>query len=165
MNDDDETVTAYHEAGHAVIAWALGAKITALGLSQASEFDDDEQGLPRSFGQCHISWGCVSSESPDQKMRELMTSLAGPVAEQIYTGDKLDLAACAMDFATAGNRLQGLPQDRVTRVRNAALTQLRRALNQETYWAAVSALADEILVGDELESEHVESIIAFWLDR
>lgn len=165
MIDDDETITAYHEAGHAVIAWALGARVTALGLSQATEFDDDPDGLPRSFGQCHISWGRVAAESPDQKMRELMTSLAGPIAEKIYTGDAIDADACAMDLATARDRLRGLPADRVARVWNAAVTQLNRALNQELYWAAVSALADEIQLGDELEPEQVESIITFWLDR
>ncbi len=30
--DDDETLTAYHEAGHAVIAYALGGTVDSLAV-------------------------------------------------------------------------------------------------------------------------------------
>tara|TARA_R110002073_G_scaffold2801_17_gene17973 strand:+ start:23888 stop:24085 length:198 start_codon:yes stop_codon:yes gene_type:complete len=51
LNDDDETLTAYHEAGHVVVGYLLGAQIEEVRLD--SMIDDD---LPRRFGDCLVNW-------------------------------------------------------------------------------------------------------------
>ena len=76
---DDETLTAYHESGHAVIAYALGG--TIQGMQLGGEADD---WLPARFGECRIQWGRVDPDLDWQRKREILTILAGPVVEMVY---------------------------------------------------------------------------------
>ena len=68
--DDEETLTAYHEAGHAVIGYALGGVVDSLQLG--GEADDQ---LPRRFGECRIRWGRVD---PHRRLASATRSSNGP---------------------------------------------------------------------------------------
>lgn len=57
---------AYHEAGHAIMAWLYGAKILSINTRDNNEI-----------------WAEVSLEWPDDELICAMISLAGPMAEAI----------------------------------------------------------------------------------
>ena len=76
---EDQTATAWHEAGHAVVGFALGGKVESVQLG--GEADDF---LPERFGDCVVNWGPVLAGSDWQRQREVMTVLAGPVGEMLY---------------------------------------------------------------------------------
>src|SRR6056297_1536604 len=89
-SDEEEIHTAYHEAGHAIVGCALGAHIDSVCLSQASAFDDLDDGLPLRFGECIVNWGRVDPDHTWQQHRELLVILAGPVAELLYRREDAD---------------------------------------------------------------------------
>ena len=163
MLDDEETWTAYHEAGHAVVGYALGGAIESLQLG--GEGDPE---LPARFGDCRINWGRVDPQVDWQRQREILTLLAGPVAEIIYRGEPFDPAffgAWQDDWRRAWEIGAAFEDDRRRRSEVLWLLMLRleHLVRSERCWPAVSALADELLAHEFLEQEQVEEILAFWI--
>lgn len=160
---DDETLTAYHESGHAVVAYALGG--TVQGMQLGGEADD---WLPVRFGECRIQWGRVDAGLDWQRKREILAILAGPVAEMVYRDEPFHPAfygpwkhdweqawrTATAIWADEGHRMAAL--DKI-------MVELRRQVQVERVWAAIAALADELLTHELLEEECVEDILAFWL--
>ncbi|MEO0444737.1 MAG: hypothetical protein AAF191_01540, partial [Verrucomicrobiota bacterium] len=70
--------TAYHESGHAVQAYALGAEIESLSL------EPDAEDL--SHGSITIHWHNVAFTDVQVSRSEVRIALAGPAAEMIYDG-------------------------------------------------------------------------------
>lgn len=168
---DDDTLTAYHESGHAVVGFALGASIEQI---QLGGFDDEDH-LPRRFGECRVKWGRVelSKTGPKtdwQLQRELLTMLAGPVAEMIYRGEPVHPALDGPsqgDWAQAWERCREFmpsPQLR-TRLLEQLTVALRNALERDTWWAAVAAVADELLAHELLDREQTDETLRFWIQR
>ncbi len=165
--DDEDINTAYHEAGHAIIGCALGAQIQSVSLSQASAYDDSDDGLPRRFGDCIVNWGRVDPDHRWQHQRELLTILAGPVAEWVYRGkgdDEIDPASWELDWQHAqhyAQRLDVRPKNQLQILRNV-VERLQFVIAREPAWPAIAALADELMLGDVIEAEHVAELIRFW---
>ena len=162
---DDETLTAYHESGHAVIGYALGGKIDSIQLW--GEADDS---LPERFGDCRVNWGKVSGENDWQRQREIMTVLAGPVAEMIYRGEKLHPAAYGPwqhDWQTAMSIGLQMTRDasKCTRLMESIIVELHRHMQNEPCWPAIASLADELAAHEMLEEEQVAEVLEFWLSR
>lgn len=160
--DDDETLTAYHEAGHAVIGYALGGLIEAVNLG--GEPDD----LPRRFGDCRVNWGPIDVASDWQLVRELLTILAGPVAEMIYRGERLHPAVFGPwqhDWRIALERSNVLRGDLRTRTRllEQLIVELHDRMKSDQCWAAVAAVADELLAHEFLEADQLADTLAFWI--
>ena len=161
--DDEETLTAYHEAGHAVIGYALGAEIDHVQLGGES---DDE--LPERFGECLVNWGQVDPQCGIQQQSELMTMLAGPVAEMIYIGEMLHPAHvgpwqgdwqqawqhCASTFPDSKKRRRLLDQ---------LIVELHRRISRPDCWAAIGAVADELLAHEYLDREQLADTLRFWV--
>ncbi|MEO1524799.1 MAG: cell division protein FtsH [Planctomycetota bacterium] len=161
-DEEEETITAYHEAGHAVVGYALGAAIESIGLyAEADDF------LPERFGDCHVNWGRVDPNANWQIQREILTILAGPVAENIYRGESLHVPSYPPwrhDWQLAVHRTHAMADPlRQAKLLNAALALLERHLRDDHCWAAVAAVADELLAHEYLEGDQIADALAFWI--
>ena len=159
---DDETLTAYHESGHAVIAYALGG--TVQGMQLGGEADE---WLPARFGDCRIQWGRVDPDLDWQRKREILTILAGPVVEMVYRDEPFHPAFFAPwkhDWEQAWRTATPMWTDEKQRMAalETIIVELRRQVQMERVWAAIAALADELLAHEVLEEESVEDILGFW---
>src|SRR5947209_1589262 len=76
MGQPEREATAYHEAGHAVIALALGRPVAHVSIRPSREF----QGLC-AFGKA------VFRPSEDWLEREILIALGGVAAEARFSGD------------------------------------------------------------------------------
>lgn len=163
--DDDETLTAYHEAGHAVIGYALGGRIESISLG-----GDGGEDLPTRFGDCRINWGPVDATADWQLQREILTLLAGPVAEMIYRGEKLHPAffgPWVQDWQSALDRAERFAADgqRRTRLLEQLIIQLHEQMQHDSCWATIAAVADQLLAHEYIEEEELAQTLAFWLGR
>ena len=157
----DPEIVAYHEAGHALVAWQLGGRVRLVTI------DPENDDGPAREGGTEIRWR--RSDGDRELARKLVhVSLAGPVAEMLYTGDPYHpglVAEWAADWRDAWEAAELLLPDE--RQRLAYLEQisleLYRRLNDESQWAALAALADNLLAHETLEREEIEEIFGEWL--
>ena len=161
--DDEETFTAYHEAGHAVIGYVLGAQIESVGM-----YAEADEWLPERFGDCRVNWGRVRVDCDWQAQREILTMLAGPVAEMIYRGEAIHPATFAPwqhDWQWAWERSSRMFRDPQRRMPflNAVIISLRQHLNDELCWAAVAAVSDELLAHEYLDADQLADTLSFWI--
>ena len=78
----DLELTAYHEAGHAVAAVALGARVRLITL----EPEAPDEGRPR-MGETQVVWTPGKFSDREARERGVQVALAGPVAEMLYSVD------------------------------------------------------------------------------
>jgi hypothetical protein len=166
MSDDD--VTAYHEAGHAVMGVYLGGQVKRVCLAPESSVDQNED-FP-SYGDTVIAWPVSPFTDQQHAEREIRTALAGPVCEMIYSGNDVEVlthAETAADWHIATDRVKSMiaePEKQVAYL-SRTLIELVEFFKDDSLWAAVSALADELQVHDELESDMIHATVGFWLRR
>ena len=157
---DEEEITAYHEAGHVVMALKLGGQIVHATLEPPND-----DGLQR-YGETVTSWRGMGRDS--LLMAEIAVSVAGPISEMIYTGERGELSECpewCADWATSLERALLLCSSH-----HAALKLIEKTRRQtETYfstdsgWAAVAAIADLLLAHDTVEHDICYDEVHFWL--
>ena len=161
--DDEESLTAYHEAGHATIGFALGGKVEAIQLGGESEVSGVRQ-----YGDCKIAWHAVGSDLDVHCQREILTTLAGPAAEMLYAGREIALRSFGpweQDYHTAWFLLDRFPisSNEKDKLLKNLIQQLKSILDEDDCWAAVAALADALLAHEYLEAEETEEILSYWL--
>ena len=159
---DEETLTAYHESGHAVIGYALGG--TVQGMQLGGEEDD---WLPARFGDCRIHWGRVDPNVDWQRKREILTVLAGPVAEMVYREESYHPAVFGPwkhDWELAWCTATPMWGDERQRMRGleSIIVELKRRIQLEQIWAGGAARADELVAHEMLEEERIEDVLSFW---
>ncbi len=155
-------LTAYHEAGHAFMATCLGAKVRSVTI----EPDDDDG--PERFGDTQIVWRRARLTERQFRERAIQVSLAGPVAEMLYSGDPYHpglVAEWAADWQAAWEMAEQLFTDHRRRLEYLEQTtvELYRLMDSEPNWSAIAALADHLLAHDTLEAEDVREIVGEWL--
>lgn len=153
---DESELTAYHEAGHCVMAIVMGAE-----ASIASIVPDGE----RFYGQVEIRW-------PGRRtvQQELAVVLAGPVAEMIYSGEPYHpglVAEWAQDWKRAWVLAKRLHAEDIPRLRflERFVASLHSQLSTESYWAAIAGVSDLLLAHEEIEHEQISDEVAVWLGR
>jgi hypothetical protein len=129
-----DEATAYHEAGHAVMALALGRPV-----HRVSVLADRER-----LGQCEYRKG-VFRPSEDWLEREALIALGGVAAEALHTGDY------AWDAADRDLRyVRDLAEQRAgprqaERLERRLLAKAEHLLAKDGHWRAVELIAAELL--------------------
>jgi ATP-dependent Zn protease len=134
MESTPITATAYHEAGHAVVALALGRPVQRVSI------------LPDRvhLGQCEFRKG-ESRPTDDWLEREMLIALAGLAAEACHTGTYAR-AEAGRDLAYVQMLAQQRAGERrAERLERRLLAKVEHLLAQEGYWKAVTMIAEELL--------------------
>ena len=129
-----DEVTAYHEAGHAVVALALGRPVHRVSV------------LPNRdrLGQCEFR-KAVFRPTEDWVEREILISLAGMAAEARHTG------TYGWDEAERDLRyvrrlvLQRSSERQAERVERRMLAKVEHLLADDGHWRAVELIAAELM--------------------
>jgi ATP-dependent Zn protease len=134
MTPPFDEATAYHEAGHAVLALALGRPV-----QRVSALPNRER-----LGQCDFRKGVVRP-SEDWLEREILIALGGVAAEARHTGTYAwDMADRDLQYVRdlavrrAGER-------QAERLERRLLAKAEHLLAKDGYWRAVELIAAELL--------------------
>ena len=160
--------TAYHEAGHAVMAYWLRRRIHHVTIIPDS--DSDSLGhlskarlamLSEAEWEFRIDTGDLSRLR--QKVEgEILISFAGQVAEELLTNRKRRLAGSASDYQFITTALICLTSDmgdELTAYSNWLYERTRAILSQGMVWRAVQALAAELLTRRYIAGKQARQII------
>lgn len=153
---------AYHEAGHALVAVLLGGRVRQVTIDPDNDDGPDRQGDTR------VVWRRSGISDKEFARKAVQVSLAGPVAEMIYSGDPYHpglVAEWAADWREAWEAAIVLHPGERQRLEFLEQTSidLYHRLRQDHLWAALAALADHLLAHDTLEGEQIDEIMDEWL--
>ena len=161
MPEDTETLTAYHEAGHAIMAVSYGGRIIHVSIDPP-----EDDGLKR-FGESIVQW--PKAVARDIEIAELKVSLAGPVAELTYDNARESIANCGEFAADWQQAVLSASRLKPERSRAKFLAEMERQVwnffEDENVWAATCAVADELLAHETIEHDQVADVWAFWERR
>jgi hypothetical protein len=154
--------TAYHEAGHAVVAWLQGHGFKGVSIVA----DEVEGSVGRVTANRAPSWFRPDVQM-DRRHRtlcemEIRELLAGFEAERRFTGRRnhvgasrdLERAADYADWVTGGSVEEVEPYlDRLS-------VEVALLFDTDIHWRAVQRLAEELVLRGELSGSEARSIIA-----
>jgi hypothetical protein len=153
-DEEEQARTAYHEAGHSVMAVLCGAQVCRASISP-------EESLRH--GEVEIHWP-RHSKAEDQ----LATILSGPVAEMIYRSEPLHpglVEQWGQDWKQAWEIARPrCPTDRrCLQMLEQLVVQLHKSLSQDRYWSAIAAVQDLLMAHEEISHEEIEYEVNAWL--
>ena len=154
-------ISAYHEAGHAFMAIYVGARVRSVTIEP--DWDDG----PQRYADIQVEWPLDHFSDRELHEKSVQVALAGPVAEMIYRGEPYHpgfVPEWASDWKLAWEAAAPLLADerkRLTFVEQAAGEMYAR-LKRDQNWAAVAAIADELLAHEWLEGDVVHEVVATW---
>ncbi len=129
-----DEATAYHEAGHAVIALALDRPVAKVSIVAGREF----------AGICAFHKG-VTRRSQDVLEREILISLAGIAAEARRSGH-YDLQGAGRDLRYVRKlALERVGERQLERFERRMLDKVEYLLSDEGHWQAVELIAAELM--------------------
>lgn len=130
-----EIATAYHEAGHAVIALSLGRPVERVSIQPSQS----------RLGHCEIQKGSFR-QSKDVLETEILILLAGPAAEARHTG-RYDWIGATQDLRGVRRlvEMRAASQKQVERLERRMLDKAEHLLQQAEIWTAVDQIAQELL--------------------
>lgn len=140
MSEESPEATAYHEAGHAVVALALGRPVHRVSILPDREL----------LGSCAFG-KAVFRPSEDWLEREALIALSGLAAEARFTGVYAFDAAARDRRYVAGLALQRTGDARkAERLERRLLSKVENLLAREENWRAVERIAAELLRAGEI---------------
>ncbi len=159
---------AYHESGHALVAWLLGGEVERVTIEPDND-DDSGDDRPAREGVTQVLWPRDRSSEREFAAKAVQVCLAGPVAEMIYSGDPFHpglVAEWADDWRQAWQAALPLFSDERRRLAHLEriTVELHRLLRRDDVWAALAALADELAAHETLDGEQVSEIVGEWLN-
>lgn len=155
-------LTAYHEAGHALMAHLLGGKVKHVTI------EPDHDDGPDRYGDTQVLWRRSQFSEKELAQRTVQVCLAGPVAEMIYSGDPFHpglVPEWAADWQGAWESailLHRGERQRLEYLEQISI-QLYHRLKEDDLWSALASLADHLLAHETLDNEQVEEILVEWL--
>ncbi len=134
-----DLATAYHEAGHAVVALAHDRPVHRVSVLPSQLY----------AGLCEFQKG-VQRGSVDVVEREILISLAGMVAEARHTGS-YNRPAAARDLKQARAwSLQRASERQLERYERRMLSKVESLFNDEQVWAAVESIAAALMANGRI---------------
>lgn len=165
-----DTKTAYHESGHALVSFLMKRGVREVTIIPADEF----LGLCKnsSLGKRAIAMLECGFDGEGRRRttarRCIMTSQAGPIAEEIACGKHRHWnRGCYQDFykiADMASYIQPEPDESGALI-DSLWEETRKLLLAPENWAAVEALTAELLVHRRLGQKRVREIIKGALGR
>ncbi len=154
--------SAYHEAGHAVAAIALGGWVGHVTITP------DRDDGPDRHGDIEVRWPRGRFTPLELASRTIQVALAGPAAEMIHRGEPFHpafIAEWSADWKMAWETAVAVHAHQRRRLKylEQITVELYRWMNRDDVWAAVAAVVDELLAHETLEAEQVNEIVAYWL--
>jgi ATP-dependent Zn protease len=134
MEPPHDEATAYHEAGHAVVALALGRPVQRVSVLPDRDF----------LGHCAFGKG-VFRPSEDWLEREILIALGGLAAEARRTGTYAWGEASRDRQYVRQLAVQRAGERRAERLERRLLAKAEHLLAQEGHWRAVELIAAELL--------------------
>jgi ATP-dependent Zn protease len=148
MEPSSAEATAFHEAGHAVMALALGRPVACVSVLPTRQF----------LGTCEFG-KAVFRPSEDWLEREMLIALAGLAAEACYSGDYAwDGAVRDRDYAEDLALRRAGNERKAARLLRRALSKAEHLLGQEENWRAVERIAAELLRAGEISGRTARHI-------
>ena len=134
MEPSAEEAVAYHEAGHAVVALALGRPVHFVSI------------LPDriNLGLCEFQKG-VFRPSEDWLEREILISLGGIAAEARHTGEYAWDGAARDEQYVRRLAILRAGERQAERLQRRLLAKAENLLSKEGHWQAVELIAAELL--------------------
>lgn len=146
----DEATTAYHEAGHVLLAWLCGGVVRETSIeSEADEL----------HGHTSVEWHGLDD---DERARcSAIVALAGPVAEAIWRGSdvpdpsawRADWEEARLCFELTDSELR--PEEQIRRT----LADLARTLNDPATWEQLCRIADALEAHGTLDAYLLEDVL------
>ena len=157
MSNMDE-ITAWHEAGHAVVAVMLGGMVDTVSV----EIPDAD-----SAGVTSVFWG-KDSDARSQCINDIHVALAGPIAEMIFVGDYDYLRikqehAVDWDVVAAAVERLGIDAVAAQKLLTSIATGLYKSLREDTVWSAVADVAERLELDGTVDGDTVDELAGFWL--
>ena len=139
-NPDKNTLTAFHEAGHAVVAIAVGRNVKQVSIIAGGN----------KLGVCKMSKGRVKA-SNDVLEAELLILLAGMAAEARISG-QYNVGGAAQDLRDAerlATMRAGNPRQTEKTMRRA-LDKVQNMISKPGNWTAIKTIAKALLESESI---------------
>jgi len=158
MEEDGLEARAYHEAGHAAVAWSLGIFVHELTIEEGRY----QQGwVGRQNALAGVAENAFDGREAGrlQAEREIVSLFAGALAEARYTNGGFDLEAAGCDLTEAQDRLRLLEPEPEVRDALQRYLEVKTTAVLERRWSLVKALASDLLAYGTLSGMAVLSVV------
>ena len=156
IEKDELTCTAYHEAGHAVVAYLLGRRLKRVSIVPNS--DAETLGHCQRVPHRNFHPDRIGTKFDGRMVDEMVASIAGPMAEEKFSGRRHTQGA-QKDYQMAEDLVAYVTpsfeegRDFYKWVRGRTKRML------DTRWPQVTAVAEALLEKQELAGDKVLKVI------